>query len=940
MKRKKLFALAASCLIATSGLVLSGITSCGGGQQVEDGGDTTTLTIVGGGVTLTVGEKTTLKAQDKDGKDVAVTWSSSNSAVASVNASGEVTGLSAGSAKITAKAKDADLSATTTITVTAAGEDVDAELASGLVNLYQGDYATNPESGQINNSLLGIQEKYIMDEFLTGIPMVADSSYQMYSERVVLPVDTYQDLMGFGGTAYVEINGTLSGLATNDPYKTYYHLGTSEDPQEIFSADSNNSSVDALAGLTTLPLWNYKFNEAKNGGVLYAVTSKEDLPIVVDANEKGEGKTFRIHVRTEADGLKYTYAGSRQLPGFTKDSASGLWTRGVKAEDYLTVLRLALTQVNGLYRGAEMAGDQYTQKLKGSTEYYQSTKDTTGLWDESLWANVGAQCGKDDDGEYIEFTTDSTFTASNFRDSFQGLPYYSPLPMDAVEAIGIKNYGKFTEDRKLSPVDNTVSVGPYTLVNWVTDKEITFKKNSVYQKLPAEAEMFNHDGIDYVVYTGAKTDQELLFNEFIANKLDTATIPPTKLEQYMTDKRTKEIPDEGTWKLNVNACSEEVWEKLFGKNGTVYSHAEGSYWDVKPIMSNKDFLSGLFFAMNRNDIAKSTGYSPTLNYFSSAYMGYTYNEDGTRIKWNDTPEHQANLADWYPETFGFDENAAIIYFQRALEAELEKGTYEVNTDKSKPITITLIAKWMTQNNVNQIGEPAAASIETIANKAWESYGYKLDIVNQVAGATSDDCYNALKRGEFDLGMGAITGYALDPLGLTQIFCSDNRSGFTLNWGPDTSIPDKRLTWDGKYYSFDGFYTACYGGAIFKDGNAIEAVTLDSAVKQESDKLVYTFTLTAVQGAGIQSLKVREVEIFNPTTYVDFFYQQNLDSSAETYVEELPEGASPLTVTAEVLSSYTTDDGLIGIYISYDVVTDSGTLSGQYFQFAVNGYKAA
>ena len=942
MKKRKLFALTATCLLTGTGLVLSGLTSCGS-PEVTDDPAVTNIRISGGNLKISLGQTVTLSLLDQNGRPLTsgVSWSSATPSVATVDESGVVTGLGLGNAIITASFEE--LSTTTTIMVQ---EAVNADPASGLRDLYKDDYETNPISGEQNNALLGIQEKYVMEEFLTGIPLVADSSYDMYSDRVELPVEKYQDLMGFGGNAYVTIkNGTsLPGLEANDPYKSYYHLGTSEDPQECFAADSDNSSVDNLVSLMSTPLWTYKFNQDKNGGELYALSAKDLLPTVVDADESGTGKTFRIHVRTESDGWFYTYAGNRQLPGFEKAGTIGngktLYKRGVKAEDYLTILRLALTQSNGLYRGAEMARSGYTQALNGAATYYQATANETGLFNEQLWEKVGAKVGTDEGGAYVEFTTVSGFSATSFRDSFQGLPYYSPLPMDVIKTIGVETYGKNSTDRQFSPVDNSVSVGPYTLVDWTTDKQIVFAINSVYTKLPEESEMYHHDGIVYSVYTGAKTDQELLFNEFMAGKLDRVTIPPTKLEQYKTDPKTKEIPDEGTWKINVNACTEEVWEKLFGVNGTVTAHSQENYWEVKPIMSNKNFLSGLYFGSDRVAIAEATGYSPTQNYFSSAYMSYTYNEDGTRIKWNDTPQHQENLKDWYPETYGYNEAAAIEYFKRGLQEEIDKGNYTNNSSNtSSPITIKLTAIWMSQNNITQMGSPFEASVEAVANKAWADMGYRLDIENVVAGVDSDACYDRLKAGEFDLGMGAITGYALDPLGLTQIFCSDNRSGFTLNWGPDTSVTDDRLTWAGEKYSFDGFCTASYGGGIYKDGNAIEPAILEvSDPVTTSDKMVYTLTLRAVEGAGIQSLKIKELEIFDPSTYTDFYYVENGYDADDSNDVDLGEGLE-VKLDAEILSSYKTASGAIGIYVSFDVVTSDGTLKDQYFQFTLNGYKA-
>ena len=99
MKRRKLFALCASCLIGTSGLVLGGLTSCGSSMTVES------MSISGGNITLAPGETTNLSLLNQDGTVVtdSVTWSSNLSAVARVDASsGVVTAVTDGTAVITA----------------------------------------------------------------------------------------------------------------------------------------------------------------------------------------------------------------------------------------------------------------------------------------------------------------------------------------------------------------------------------------------------------------------------------------------------------------------------------------------------------------------------------------------------------------------------------------------------------------------------------------------------------------------------------------------------------------------------------------------------------------------------------------------------------------------------------------------------------------------
>ena len=109
---------------------------------------------------------------------------------------------------------------------------------------------------------------------------------------------------------------------------------------------------------------------------------------------------------------------------------------------------------------------------------------------------------------------------------------------------------------------------------------------------------------------------------------------------------------------------------------------------------------------------------------------------------------------------------------------------------------------------------------------------------------------------------------LDPLGFMEVLKSDNTSGFTLNWGPDTSsMEEDKIIYDGKEWSFDGLWTAATKGAIVERDGGVnkEPVKLEttstsgkpsdagSEVAYEAWKLSYRFT-TSVQESGL-SFKV-------------------------------------------------------------------------------------
>ena len=67
--------------------------------------------------------------------------------------------------------------------------------------------------------------------------------------------------------------------------------------------------------------------------------------------------------------------------------------------------------------------------------------------------------------------------------------------------------------------------------------------------------------------------------------------------------------------------------------------------------------------------------------------------------------------------------------------------------------------------------------------------------------------------------------------------SDNSSGFTLNWGADTSANDgKSLIYEGKSWSFDALWESAVYGVTVKDGK----VTLPYIYNDKKSGFVQTF----------------------------------------------------------------------------------------------------
>ena len=175
----------------------------------------------------------------------------------------------------------------------------------------------------------------------------------------------------------------------------------------------------------------------------------------------------------------------------------------------------------------------------------------------------------------------------------------------------------------------------------------------------------------------------------------------------------------------------------------------------------------------------------------------------------------------YSGSFTFLEDTEVVaktLFKLAIQEEVEAGNLTYGT-KENPTIITISGKWMSESSMNSMGEP----ITEYMTKAFNSVDSRVQLVinNTVAGSDADAMYTALERGQFDLGMGAITGMQMLPIDFMQVLCSDNRSGFCLNWGVDTSVNDGMIYYDGYTWSYDALWEAATGRTTVENGEVVE-----------------------------------------------------------------------------------------------------------------------
>ena len=798
---------------------------------------------------------------------------------------GVVTGKADGTAtvQVTCLNMDPNKSAeekTKTISVTVKGT---PEKAKGAVNYVGLSYEDKLD-------ILGKLEKYAVDNHLTGITLFENGGYVMYSDRIERPVNEYVTGYGMGILSEGRITEPMEG-ETNENWKWYYHsYGGTTNKQNFNYLDDTGSESSDLYGYIASTYYGQKLNQNKYnaetgktevGYDWYPVLAKAKpgtdetkeenfMPQPLNLNTQTNLATqYKVYLKTEKDGLVYNSASSKRKE----------WQgRGVKLEDYVTPFMLLLNGNIGLARNADYISDSNNATLKGAKAFSDATKA-----DQTNGGNVGSEeikkmfyslvgIEKNEQESSITFTFNTPvnqFTAMTNLSSTLN----SPIPLEFIEQLGneyakksdkaedsqpnniyrnaMKNvYGTVNSlDSSYTPVDNVLSVAPYMLeavhstynVYKRNDKWVEFKSSD-----PTIAGRYKIQGVKIEYISAAQSDPNAAFTQFInTGTLDAVSIPKDYMSQYVNDPRTTITEGDSTFKLNLNTATQKEWDKLFADT------KQESDWECKPLMANDDFVNALSFSIDRETYATKRGSVPSQSYFAPSYLwepekGYSYNK---------TAQHKAAVAEYSPQTYGYNKDLAIELFDRAITAEIAAKHYS-GYKSSETIDIY----WMNTTDPKEYGSELTKYFED-AFKETDAYkkGFRINFVNHEGNTDYQKVYEIMRLGQFDLAFGSVSGMQLDPLGFLEVLKSDNSSGFTLNWGPDTSsMKEDKIIYDGKEWSFDGLWTAATKGAIVESDGSVNkepvSPVIDSYNYEPVDtgdvwEISYRFT-TQVQESGL------------------------------------------------------------------------------------------
>ncbi len=302
---------------------------------------------------------------------------------------------------------------------------------------------------------------------------------------------------------------------------------------------------------------------------------------------------------------------------------------------------------------------------------------------------------------------------------------------------------------------------------------------------------------------------------FEAGKLEAAELPNSLFEDYKNFPNLKEIFGATVYRINING---------FGTVENERDRFPESTWIPEPILANEDFKRAMFFAIDRLYLAEDIygAKYPSMYLFTESYLvdyepgvPYRYTEQGLSVG--------EGLS---PATLGFNFSAAQAFYKSAIETEIAAGNYTAGTsDNWTEITIDF---YYFSGSDEQVA--VFEYLELVFETAFiDSENFiRVNLVGYPK-EFPDIYYDHMLKGEFDLAIGGISGSTLDASSFLDTFSSDNRSGFTLNWGIDTSKTNILVEYiDGEgimhqeYWSFDAISSVLNGEVYVVEGEETEA----------------------------------------------------------------------------------------------------------------------
>ena len=339
----------------------------------------------------------------------------------------------------------------------------------------------------------------------------------------------------------------------------------------------------------------------------------------------------------------------------------------------------------------------------------------------------------------------------------------------------------------------------------------------------------------------------------------------------------------------------------------------------EPILAYKSFRQALYFGFDRYTAAVEVvkTYLPAHTLFTSTY--FLDGSSGLSVRTGEAGA--AVVTNFGGDSNGYFPDAALDLFKEAVSDAIADGFYTAGT-ASAYTTIALTLTYASSGNT------AAQAMIAELEKQYEellvddvNYVNVDIIVNDVA--FPGNYYDYMMIGKTDLGIGGISGSLLDAPGFLDVFADDNRGGFTLNWGKDTSsanIPVSYVNLDGETvyetWSYNALVEALVGKVYVRDGVEQESWTDPVALIRANLDMAGQVYESSADGTAL-------AEIFEDMTLEALADDLGADSVvAYTVVAE--SGRNYLFIIEETFGEYT-------LYSQQSLITDASAAVVAYLQ---------
>jgi ABC-type oligopeptide transport system substrate-binding subunit len=636
----------------------------------------------------------------------------------------------------------------TTVETDEDGYPINATYPSGLYNYKF-------QTSEVRHTFMAAAEKYLMDTMYGGVPLFANGGFALYSSRLQLPVDNYVPVMGYG-TGFATMTADDStvlmadGEAGNEGEYTYRTTSTTN-PVTWNQWLYDTSTDSDYMGIYMDAPYVYHFNADKTGYEVVPSMMKSN-PVPVDSRITETGKevstTWTFEVRDDLEWFFHPDTDTSYITDTTIDAA-----------DFVATFKLALT--NNWFRAVSGGGDFLNQStgIKGAEDFVNEPT-------EANWANVGIKLDEENNTFTFEYIQEqSEWNVRYAMSSF----VMTPIHMEMYEELGD------VDDGGTYGTSNTTIAyhGAYYVDYYEADKTLVYKENTNYHT-PDE---YFYTGYEFQIIN----DAAIRFQEFVAGKLEAVTLPTENYDEYQNHPGLKRIPGATTFRMMINGL---------GTTANQQSQFPGSTYVPEPLLANDDFKLAMFYAIDRQYLAETVlkTSQTQMYYFSDAYLVEA--EEG--VPYRQTPQGLTVGEGKSPGTHGYNKDAAIAYWELAIEDLVDDGVYEDGDTIEMDFFIFSGSEAQTL-----LGNYIKATFEDTFQ--YDEGGVAIDVVINVEPKDFPGIYyEYMMTGNFDLSIGGISGSTLDAASFLDVFSDDNRGGFTLNWGIDTStanIPVKYQTHD-------------------------------------------------------------------------------------------------------------------------------------------------